>query len=475
MDGTEVVPVSLTRRGFLQHLGTAAAAGIANPLTGAPAEGGRRPKNVVFICLDTVRADRLGCYGYERNTSPNVDALAKRSVVFDDALSPSSWTLPVLASVITGEYPHEHGALYFRTPIRDSSVRLPEVLGQAGMATAAMGQFPFHFDFYQFQRGFESYEQKWSLLAPKTTGQVRRWLDERAKDRRGFFLWTHYFEPHVPYEFQIDSVGFYNTAYRGKTTKVFDANLILKYRDEGTPQAKAELARIHDLYDGEIFCADKYVGWILKELRRLGLADSTMVIIMSDHGEHFGEHGIVEHGNTLYEELVRVPLIVHAPGCKPGRCEQCVSTVDLFPTMLDFFELPARQSSGISLMPALSGSRLPDRPLFTTLDTATSVIFVPDGSDPSKIQAKDKIIKNIKAVRSGKKKLIYDVQARCYELYDLATDPKEQKNLVAGNKPPSELRQLLDDWLFAMERNQPTISAPNESVIEAMRSLGYIQ
>ncbi len=469
--------MALTRRRFLQGLAGATLGGSRSAAWGARSGNGKsgKPRNVVFICLDTARADHLGCYGYRRPASPHLDQLARRSMVFDDVLSPSSWTLPVLASVMTGVYPHEHGALHFRTPIRNGVVRLPELLREAGMVTAAMGQFPFHFDFYRFQAGFDLYAQQWSQVAYKSTEDILEWLRRQAGGDHGFFLWAHYFEPHVPYEIQIDSIGFYDPSYRGKTCRVHDATLTLKLAAEKTPQADAERRRIVDLYDGEIRCADKYLGRILGQLDWLGVLDSTMVIVTADHGEHFGEHGLVEHGNSLYEELVRVPLVIHAPGGQTGRCRQLVSLIDLFPTILDFLGLPAHQVSGGSLMPALQGRPLPNRTLFSTLDTATSVIFVPNGRDPSRIEAKDTVIENRKLVRHGRQKLLYDVKNQTYELYDLAADPHEQRNLLSDGAPPAGLRKQLDDWLLAMERHRPTVAAPDRSVIEAMRSLGYIQ
>lgn len=467
---------TFTRRRFLQGLAGAAATAPVGSGFGAPTVRAAGPRNVIFICLDTVRADHLGCYGYRRGTSPNLDQLTERSVVFDDVLSPSSWTLPVLASALTGLYPHEHGALYFRTPIRPGTIYLPELLSQAGMTTAAMGQYPFSFPFYRFQNGFDVFEQKWSQLAPATTRQAQRWLGEQADGKTGFFLWVHYFEPHVPYEVQLDSIGFYDHAYRGSTFKVFDAARYLKLATEQTLSSASERKRIVDLYDGEIFCADKYLGWILRELRRLKLQDRTMVVVMADHGEHFGEHGLVEHGNSLYEELVRVPMVIHVPGCKPGRCRQLVSPIDIVPTILDFLDMPARQIPGHSLMPALDAKPLPERVLFSTLDTATSVIFVPDGRDPSKAEARDTVIHNVKAVRQGPKKLIYSAKDRAYELYDLRADPHERRNLLAGGSPPpADLKRHLDDWLLAMERHKPTVAVPNRAVLDAMRSLGYIQ
>ena len=465
----------LTRRRFLRNVAAATAASAVRSASAGPAKRTRRPRNVVFICLDTVRADHLGCYGYDRGTSPNLDRLAERSVVFDDVLSPSSWTLPVLASAMTGLYPHEHGGLYFRTPIRDGTEHLAQMLGREGIRSAAIGQFPFGFDFYRFQNGFDLYDQKWSMLAPKTTGQIVRWLREVRDDRKGLFLWAHYFEPHMPYQMQVDSVGFYDPTYRGKLYQVFDPNLYLKAMADDTPKGRGERRRILELYDGEIFCADKYLGRILDELARLDMADETMIIVTADHGEHFGEHGIVEHGNTLYEELVRVPLVIHAPGCRPGRCKQLVSLVDLVPTILDFLQLPARQLSGCSLLPALAGGSPPARTLFSTLDTVSSVIFVPDGRDPSKIETRDKTIHNMKVVRSGTRKLIYNAKDRTYAMYDLAADPREQRNLITDGKPPADLAKQLGDWLFAMERYTPTVASPNKDVLEAMRSLGYIQ
>lgn len=466
--------MSLTRRRFLEQIASITATGGICRLASAAQKD--HPRNVLFVCLDTVRADRLGCYGHDRPTSPNLDKLAARSMVFEDTLSPSSWTLPVLASVMTGLYPHEHGALYFRTPIRKGTYRLPELLRGAGLATAAMGQFPFHFNFYGFQHGFDVFIQQWSQLAPKTTRQATEWIKERRDNKNGFFLWTHYFEPHMPYEWQIDSVGFYRPTYRGNLTKIYDPNLFLKHLADKTPAGRAEARRILDIYDGEIRCSDKYLGWVLDELERRKLLDETMIVVMADHGEHFGEHGLVEHGNSLYDPLVRVPLIIHVPGCKPGRCKQLVSIIDLFATILDGLGMPAKQSSGRSLMPLVSGSgSVMERDLFTTLDAAHSVVFVPDGRNPSQIEVQDKIVKNQKALRSGRKKLIYDVQRRRYELYDLASDPKETKDLIAGGKVPIEYKKPLDDWMTAMSRHEPTVAAPDNSVLEAMRSLGYIQ
>ncbi len=468
----------VTRRRFLQAgLAGAAAAVVPQPIRSFGQ--GQRPRNVLFVCLDTVRADHLGCYGYSRGTSPNLDKLAERSVVFDDVLSPSSWTLPVLASAMTGLYPHEHGALYFRTPIREGTVRLAEILSKAGVASAAFGQFPFHFGFYRFQPGFDTYRQKWSALAPSTTGQVLRWLREQQGCGRGFFAWVHYFEPHLPYQLQLDSVGFYDWKYRGQVSSVFDPKLILKLAMEKTEQSHKDLLRILDLYDGEIFCADKYLGWVLAELDRLGMTQDTMVIVMADHGEHFLEHGQIEHGNTLYEELIRIPLVIHVPGCKPGRCPQLVSVIDLLPTILEYLGLPRSETAGISLMPALEGRPVPERTLFSTLDVVTSVIFIPDGKDPSdprNVQANDQSVRNLKVIRDGKRKMILDMKTARYELYDLATDPKEQRNLLGlGDEPPPDLKGKLDDWLTAMERFRPPVAAPDPAIIESMRALGYIQ
>jgi arylsulfatase A-like enzyme len=470
--------LSLTRRHFLRDglVGAATVAASGPSLIRAEA---RRPRNVLFVCLDTVRADHLSTYGYVRRTSPNLDRLAERSVVFEDVLSPSSWTLPVLASVMTGLYPAEHGATYFRTPIREGTVRLAEVLGRAGMTSAAFGQFPFHFGFYRFPVGFDTFRQKWSMLAPTTTGQVLRWLRDRPDDGRGFFAWVHYFEPHLPYQIQLDSVGFYDWKYRGKVFDVYDPKAIIKLAMENTPQARADLLRVLDLYDGEIFCADKYLGWVLAELRRLKLMDDTMVIVMADHGEHFLEHGMVEHGNSLYEELVRVPLVIYAPGCRPGRCPDLVSLIDLMPTILEYLRVPGPKTPGRSLMPVLQGERPPDRALFSALDVVTSVIFVPDGrdpSDPNQILTKDNSVKNMKAVRHGKRKLIFDAMRQAYEYYDLAVDPREQLNLLAtGYDPPADLKRELDDWIVAMNRYKPPVAAPDPAIIESMRALGYIQ
>ncbi len=470
----------LTRRSLLKK-GLVGATAAAWPRATLRAAQARRPRNVLFVCLDTVRADHLGCYGSRRGASPNVDRLAEQSVVFDDVVSPSSWTLPVLASVMTGLYPHEHGATYFRTPIRNGTVRIAEIMNKAGVATAAFGQFPFHFDFYRFRPGFEVFQQKWSQLAPATTRQVLGWLAEQKAANRPFFGWVHYFEPHLPYQFQIDSVGFYDSSYRGRQFSMFDPKLIIKFATEMNtdPQSRAELMRTIDLYDGEIFCIDKYLGQVLRELERLGMADDTMIVVMADHGEHFLEHGMLEHGNTLYQELIRVPLIVRMPGAKPARCGQMVSSMDLAPTILEYMGLSGPKTAACSLVPLLKGETIPERVLFSTLDVVTSVIFVPDGKDPSKpenVQAKDNTVRNIKVLRDGKVKLLYDAIKKNYELYNLGVDPREQQNVLRpGEAPPPLLKKELDDWLVAMEQYKPPVAAPDPAIIQSMRQLGYIQ
>ena len=302
-----------------------------------------RPLNVLLITVDTLRADHLGCYGYDRPTSPRIDALAEESLVFDDAQATSSWTLPSLVSLMTSVYPSSHGCVKRDIALGDSFETLAEKLRDEGYYTGGIVSQAFASRRYGLDRGFQSFDDDLAELSrghelfKKTsqtiTGKAEKWLKARAAepDPRPWFLWLHYFDPHVAY---VSHAGY---------SEQF-----------GT---KEEL----DLYDGEIAWTDFHVGRVLDVLGESGLDEHTLIVFTSDHGEEFSDHGGLYHRNTLYREVLHVPLIVRVPQGERGRTNRPTSLVDVAPTILELADVsPPPRIHGNSAL-ASEGSLLPKK------------------------------------------------------------------------------------------------------------------
>ncbi|MFT5049374.1 MAG: choline-sulfatase [Chlamydiales bacterium] len=320
--------------GFLLVLASGALLGLAcGPGVAAAAE---RP-NVLFLTVDTLRADHLTPYGYERATSPAIESLASGGVLFESAQASSSWTLPALASVMTGQYTSTHGCWKRRSRLAPGFETLPEVLRDGGYDTACVVSHIFLARTYGLQQGFVHFDTAFDraeahedtdVSSPRVTRAGIEWIENKAAsaDRAPWFLWLHYFDPHFKY-----------VAHEGQDT------------DFGAGSAA-------DLYDGEILFTDRHIGRVLQALDRTGLARRTVVVLFADHGEEFDDHGGEFHGHTLHEELTRVPLIIRAPGVAPGRIVHPVRTVDIMPTVLELVGLGTdRELAGRSLVPSLRG------------------------------------------------------------------------------------------------------------------------
>ncbi|HEV7672074.1 MAG TPA: sulfatase [Thermoanaerobaculia bacterium] len=306
----------------------------------------KRP-NLVFVIIDTVRADHLSTYGYRRPTSPNLSRLASRSLLFRNSYSASTWTLPSTASLMTGLYPDQHGVRSLRDLLPPKADTLAERLQALGYRTAAFTDGGFVDPQWGFAQGFDRYDstrgQAWS---PKDVGRVvepaARWLAERSAEVAAggagstapFFLFVHTYEAHQPY---LNREGL--------------ADMFLppgpKPRDEAywihfpARIAGPELARVIALYDGEIRRADRYLATIWRALGRKEFASRTAILVTSDHGEELMEHGNLEHGmGKLYDENIKVPLILRLPDGSRGTAASPVSGVDVVPTFLDLAGAP---------------------------------------------------------------------------------------------------------------------------------------
>jgi arylsulfatase A-like enzyme len=335
----------------------------------APVEDGPRP-NVLMVLIDTLRADRLGCYGNPRGLSPALDALAKSGVVFEAASAHAPWTLPSTASLLTGRTPAEHGAGGHLGAFTRLGRGTPTVQGhfrRAGHATAAVVNVSFLGPDFGLARGFEhhdleSFESNREVRrADATTDAALVWLRAHAATapEQPFFLLAHYFDPHAVYDPpQPFRARFALEPDQGDDGLVFGTREHMIELRAGRLALDPEVVRrAAALYDAEVAFTDSELGRLLAGLDELGLAERTIVVATSDHGEEFLDHGGFEHGHTLYAELTHVPLIVRAPGLAPGRVRAGVGLSDVAPTLCALAGLePLEGASGRNLEPLLAGS-----------------------------------------------------------------------------------------------------------------------
>jgi arylsulfatase A-like enzyme len=395
-----------------------------------------RRLNVLLITLDTTRADHLGCYGYSEAKTPVLDRLAQQGVLFERAYAPAPLTLPSHASMFTGLYPPEHGLHNNgQGALPQGLPTLATQLQAAGYETGAfVAAFVLDHKF-GLNRGFQTYNDDLTLSDPGLHGhhQYRdgsfvidaalRWL--RPRTSKPFFCWVHLFDPHYPY---------------------------LAHEDEFGTQFKDRP------YDAELAYVDQQLERLISALKESGALEHTMIVIVGDHGESFGEHGELSHGMTIYDATLRVPLLVVSPReSQPGqRVAEPVSLVDLTPTVLDRLGLrPLSHASGRSLQPALRGEAMAARVCYAESDEP----YHAGHWSP------------LRALITSQWKYIRSPRA---ELYDLIADPRELRNLATES--PAQLQTLegeLSAWEEGMNQRLAGNVALTEQERSSLSSLGY--
>jgi arylsulfatase A-like enzyme len=310
------------------------------------------PRGIILISLDTLRADHLGIYGYHRDTSPCIDAFAKENIVFENAVSQSPWTLPAHMSIMTSLYPPYHGAKKKTPFLPDDKVTLAELLSKAGYQTAAFTDGGYLSAEYGYDKGFAIYDDKGGGIA-KILPKVREWLGRNKT--KPFFLFIHCYDIHSPYNPPLP----YNKMFHDFTYSGF---LIPSYkqlnpaRDNKLKLSEEDLRHFIALYDGGIRYTDNKIGEFLSYLKETGLYEKSLIIITSDHGEEFNEHGSYLHWQVYYRPNLHVPLVMHIPGYtkKETRVSELVELIDLFPTVLEIVRLPLYpKAQGRSLLPLI--------------------------------------------------------------------------------------------------------------------------
>lgn len=348
--------------------------------------------NIILITLDTLRARNMSLYGYPKKTTPFIDSLAERAVVFDRAQSTSSWTLPAHASIFTGKYSLHHGATAVHQKLDDSQVTLAEILRENEYRTAGFISGPYCKSKYGLGQGFDKYHERLDYFeylhtsdvlsakrlldffshafsqrllnqdgerkAPEVNSSVLEWLD---KNRAGpFFLFINYFDVHDPYDQGLEYRHLFTDKKRDDRSIngfVRVANFYPMQRYEFQEPETGLRDYMIAMYDSEIAFLDHSLRELFAKLQEFGILSNSIIIITSDHGEEFYEHGGIMHKQTLYEEVLHVPMIVHYPArFEPKRIEQRVSIMDLFPTLLEILNISTPADlDALSLVPLLEG------------------------------------------------------------------------------------------------------------------------
>ena len=309
------------------------------------------PPNVILIVVDTLRADRLGMYGHQRPTSPHLDKLAAKSVVYERAYSQAPWTTPSIGSLLTGRFPSQLGIHKDRAALSKKERLLSELLGNQGYATGAAISHSYCGSAWQFDQGFDTFDESNVLGHSAVTS---RGVTDRALDfvtsldgSQPYFLFAHYFDPHFAYVEHEDYPFGGGDAYQGPIKSDMRVQAL---RKQSRGLNDADVHELFRLYDSEIAFTDAEIGRLLQRIEHSVGLDNTMIIFTADHGEEFLDHGRWGHTTRLYDEVVRVPLLIHYPDGHVGRVATPVGLTDVAPTVLAALNLkPSKHHVGVDL------------------------------------------------------------------------------------------------------------------------------
>jgi arylsulfatase len=464
-----------------------AACGAEAPVSAAAAG---KPNVLVFL-IDTLRADHLGCYGYARPTSPALDSFAATATRFENVYAQAPRTVASHASLFTSTYPAVHGAWNEAHAaegedapmpnLSDKAVTLAEVLAESGYDTAGICDGGWLIKRRGLAQGFAHFESRFRGVEDRV-GEALKWLEKRSKEEQPFFLFLHTYEVHTPWLPEPELLAPFVGDYHGKLLGVLEEarafhasgqvkNPIVETHRKFFEPLLGELGAedvefVKALYDAEIRKVDREFARLLAALDALGLAEDTLVIVTSDHGEEFGEHGHWEHVQ-VYDECLRVPLIVRLPGQRAGEVRKgAVELVDVMPTLLAELDLripEAAQGRAIDLRaPETAG---PERELWAETNEPRAQI----------------------AWRRGSSKVVLhaDEDARG-EVFDLASDPRETNDLASGEggtAAAAQARLSLEAWRstsfehakrFGLDPSQLSLSELDEQAIRELEALGYV-
>jgi arylsulfatase A-like enzyme len=488
--------------------------------------------NIVLLTLDTLRADHLSCYGYERETSPFIDKIANEGILFEECIATSSWTLPSHASLFTGLFPSEHGAIYSAedksktSQLPDELTTLAEIVKQKGYKTAGFIGGPYLASVFGMGQGFDSYNDRlgpigkvyfdkitffrfileifknkinlyklsssietyliyvwnyiygesftknsighvgWKKKANEINAVVLPWI-KRNKDTR-FFLFINYFDPHAPYALPKGYKNHYNRGYKSKLGGLVSQLNNIMYRRYSPTED--DLNFLISLYDSQINFLDLHIKQLFDTLVSCGIDKKTIVVITSDHGEAFGEHGLMQHGFSLYEDQIKVPLILW--GIKKFPDSQRISTqvqiIDIMPTILNLINIPPPENiRGQSLIPLIAGREDFARPY------ALAEMF----EDKAVYRFGEEYRRDLKCIRTREWKYIASSRGK-KELYNVIEDREEMNNLKDAEKEVSKnmedlIKKIAPSFKGKYNAKAKSFQIDND-IKEQLRGLGYI-
>lgn len=436
--------------------------------------------NVVLIIIDTVRMNSLGCYGNSLRPTNNIDAIAADGVRFDQAISTSGWTLPAVASLFTGAWPTVHGGLgrnVTLTRIRDEIPTAAEIFKKEGFNTLGFANAAFVSPLLGMDRGFDLFDHRhtynWNVRRADETVDAAIEQIKKNRSKRNFIM-IHLFDPHLDYD---PPEGYKFKYTRGRTTPpppIKMETCLQMYTENGkAPPRPEDVGYVAGVYLGEINFMDEQIGRLVRTLKDLGLYDHTTLIVTADHGEEFWDHSGFEHGHTLYDELIRIPLILKLPSrIKPAKqvVKAQVRFVDVAPTLFGIMGIVKPETFvGESLMPLVMGETGEHRDAFSE-----STMY-----GPQMISWRGERYKYILHLdpKSGEAGPV----GTTGKLYDWREDPGEKSEL--SNQRPeiaremrAELLEFYGNLLRAAENmSKPATVDMSPQHIKQLKSLGYIR
>jgi arylsulfatase A-like enzyme len=426
--------------------------------------------NVLVLLVDTLRADSLGAYGASPSPSPALDRLARQGIVFEQAIAQAPWTLPSIASLLTGVHARSHGVLGRLASddrdeleaafLADAFRTLPEHAALGGITTVGLSANPLVGRGTNLVQGFETFvEYGWDrprrnwVPATEVNARFLSWV--RANRDRRFFAYLQYMEPHDPYtpaDAPPPPDGVRAVVARGE---IHDLARKVNW-GSAPPLGDVELTHLRRLYDGEVADWDRAFGALRAGLEAAGVWESTVVVVTADHGESFQEHGRLTHGTHLYDELLRIPLVVAGPGIAPGRDARSAQSIDLYPTVARLLGLPP--PDGVAGHDLLGPVRA------EAVVSETSIGVGPDGSRSELV-----------SLRTTTRKLVHAPAHGHFELYDLAADPGEQTNVYAHAPDAASLAGTLTAWRTTAPAPPAVADDDAPALADKLRALGYVR
>lgn len=432
----------------------------------------KKHPNVFLVIIDTLPAEHSSGYGYERSTTPNLDRLAEEGVRFENAVAPSPWTLPSITSILTGALPSRHQAGYHIDPpdkadrrmarMRSGMTTLGNLFQDHGYKTVGFFNNPFTHPEFGLNQGFDEYNYAGGdnmniRTANLVVAQAQKWIEENGDEP--FFMALHFFDPHLAYNPPLTSAAPYIADYQGNLSPPFNPELY-EVRTGELELSDEDKKFVVGLFDAEVATVDAVLGSFVEYLKEKQLYDNALIIVTSDHGEEFWQHGGFEHGHSLHKEVIEVPLVMRYPGKLMAGKEvgEYVSLCDILPTVAEFLGWQVTfQHDGRSLYPRGGRINVPPHPV-----VSENMHYGPQKQ----------------GFYSEGLKLIVNVETGEMRVYDLEKDPDEMNNTLGSEKLPPRVKdqvaKIAKDLEALLKSGKPDAAMLDRDTIDKLKSLGYI-